>query len=71
MGAGENSWSRWTSTSAVEERGEIGIFGNKNFFKKKRKEARPPAAGGLTQPAAEQTRPAGGLTRLAGGEAGP
>ena len=34
MGAGENSWSRGTSKSAVEERGEIGIFGNKNFLKK-------------------------------------
>ena len=35
MGAGESSWSHWTSTSVVEERGEIGIFGNKIFLKKK------------------------------------
>ena len=61
MGAGESSWSRWTSTSAIEERGEIGIFGNKNFFKKKRKEAGLPAAGGQTRRTAGQTRPASGL----------
>ena len=46
MGAGESSWSRWTSTSAVEERGETGIFGNKIFFKKRRKEAGPQPVGG-------------------------
>ena len=52
MGAGESSWSRWTSTSAIEDRGEIGIFCNKNFFKKKggRRRGRQPA-GGLTRPA--------------------
>ena len=60
MGAGESSWSRWTSTSAVEERGEIGIFGNKNFLKKKEEEG-----GGATSPQAGP-QPAGGLTRPAG-----
>ena len=55
MGARESSWSRWTSTSAVEDRGEIGIFGNKNFLKKKEE-------GGGAPPARRRGgRPAGRL----------
>ena len=64
MDAGESSWSRWTSTSAVEERGEIGIFGNKKFFKKKRrKEAGPPARRQSRSPQAGP-QPAGGAPQF-------
>ena len=69
MGAGESSWSRWTKTSAVEGRAEIEIFGNKNFFKKKRERGHSPQAGPPTCRLGYQ--PQASLPGLQAGKPGP